>query len=192
MKDFTSTALTAAAIAVAVPLVLRLLVRRSPLAPGELRYSRGFRWFSALMATVPTVGFGLLAALAPRSKAPGETVAMVSVLLAFPALALPLVLEGFRVVHRFDEQGLAYRSPWSARRRLEWSRVTRVRWRKMMKWLDFEVGGEVFHFSPMIGGLEAFADVALRQVPAEVIEPSARAALEQMRAGQSVALLLEP
>jgi hypothetical protein len=121
--------------------------------------------------------------------------AVLFLLLFFPTLCTPLVLEFFRVRHHFDQEGLAFRSPWSQHRHIAWSNVASVKWRRAAKWLDLRThDGMVVHLSPWLAGLKPFAALALARIPSAVLTASAegRAALQVMSAGAGGALMMSP
>jgi hypothetical protein len=105
------------------------------------------------------------------------------------------VLEFVRVQHGFDDVGLTFRSPFSRHRHLAWSDVASVRWRKMMKWLDLRTsGGTTVHISPLLGGLQPFAEKALARIPPAVLVgcSDGRAVLQVMAAGAAGELVTSP
>jgi hypothetical protein len=186
----TSVGVTAGLIAVVVPMVLRALGQASSVEPGRVAYGRTQRGFAAVMSIVPPLGVLALAFAKPPSSI-WEVVAIAMLALFFPALSLPLLLEFTRVAHRYDDRGCDFVSPWSRRRRLEWSEVEELKWRPTLKWLDFHASdARPFHFSPMLGGLEDFATVALASIHPAVLErnPEPASALRLMATGNASAL----
>src|SRR5689334_15843972 len=87
---------------------------------GELRYSRGFRWLALALMLVPTLGLLAILVFAKQSLRPEDRAPFAGMLIGFPLLATPLVLEFFRVQHRFDDARFSFRSPWSRRRSVAW------------------------------------------------------------------------
>jgi hypothetical protein len=187
---------TAVVVAV-VPLVLAGLSRAGALAivkPGELRYSRALRWFASLMALLPPLGVCALLLFVNKPTSPGDRLAFVGLLVFFPALAAPLVLEFVRVRHTYDDAGVSIRSPWSKHREFSWTDVSSLRWRKIAKWFDIKTHqGVTFHVSPWLAGLQRFADVALARIPSAVVaaHPEGRAVLMLMSAGRANDLMTE-
>src|SRR5262245_5999027 len=121
--------LTPLLIAIIVPAVLAALSRAGALAPanpGQLGSSAPVRWFSLVLSILPTMGFLLLGAFA--AVRPSDRIALLATALLFPALTGPLILEFFRVNHRFDDNGITYRSPWTRHRHVAWSDVAVLRW----------------------------------------------------------------
>src|SRR5262249_39250418 len=113
----------------------------------------------------------------------------VALLLFFPTLTLPLVIEFYRVSISFDDAAIHVSSPWSRRRTLLWSEVRTVRWRSVAKWLDLRTERSVVHISPWLVGLEAFAAACKKHLPAEVLSRNPQTAnvlvlMEQGRAGE--------
>ena len=193
-------ALPAFSVALLVPLILAWLSRAGGLSrakPGELRYSRMFRWLALIVTIAPTLGVVAIYLLSQRAQQTldtGERVAFIGMLFCFPALGLPLVIEFFRVRHGFDERGLSFRSPWSRARHIAWNDVASLKWRQIMKWLDIEtVAGTKIHLSPWLAGTRAFAETALEHLPPVVLDryPNERAALQLMVVGHTWALMTE-
>jgi hypothetical protein len=184
--------------ALVVPLVLAWLSRAGALAsakPGELRYGRVPRWFSLLMGLLPPLGVLFILMMQRRPLRPDERIAVLLLLLFFPGVCAPLVLEFYRVRHTFDQEGLMFRSPWSKHRRVTWSDVASLKWRRFAKWLDIRThDGVIIHITPWLAGLRPFADVALARIPAVVLTtcPEGRAVLEIMSAGAGSALMTSP
>ena len=112
---------------------------------------------------------------------------------ALATLSLCAVLEFWRVNHAYDERGLEYRSPWSRHRSVAWIQIKDVKWRPVAKWLDMVPGdgGALFHFSPMLAGMEGLAAIALREIPESALarDPEALAALQLMASGNARALI---
>jgi len=187
-----------AAVAIVVPLALALLARGSlaSVASGEIRYGRLFRWFSLLMGLVPSLGVLVIVLFVQkRPLRPDERLPVVLLIVLFPAIALPLVVEFFRVRHRYDDAGIDFRSPWTKHRRIAWVDVASVRWRRVWKWLDIKTNaGAVVHLSPWLAGLKPFADVALARIPSVVLtaQPEGRAVLQLMSAGVAGELMMSP
>ena len=181
-----------------VPLVLTFLSRGSlaSVEPGDLRYSRLLRWFSLLIGLVPSLAvLTIVLFRQKRSLPPDERVAVVILVVMFPALALPMVVEFLRVRHRYDDEGLTFRSPWSKHRRIAWIDVASVRWRPVWKSLDLKThAGVTVHLSPWLAGLKAFGNVALARIPAVVLttQPEGRAVLQLMSAGVAGELMMSP
>lgn len=184
----------ASAAAVVTPLVLQLLSGKAALAPGTLGYRRGVRLFTVLLAFGPTLVVAGVALFQASPLKDEDRLPVLFLMTLFPALGLPMVLEVFRVKHRYDPMQIDFVSPWSAARTLEWSKVRRVRWRQIVKWLDLEgpEGSRALHVSPMLSGLPEFATLALQRIPVEVLEadPEAHAALLCMKHGYNSALLM--
>jgi hypothetical protein len=117
--------------------------------------------------------------------------AFAAIILFFAALALPLVIEFYRVSISFDEVAIHVSSPWSRRRTLPWREVRAVRWRNVAKWLDLRTERSVVHISPWLIGLEAFAAACKTHLPADVVTRDAEAAsvlvlMQQGRGGELV------
>ena len=190
--------ITLAAVAIVVPLALALLSRGSlaSVSPGEIRYGRLFRWFSLLIGLVPSLAVLTIVLFGQkRPLRPDERLPVVLLVVMFPAIALPLVVEFFRVRHRYDDQSLEFRSPWSKPRRIAWVDVQSVRWRRFVKWFDIKTNtGVVIHLTPWLAGLKPFADVALARIPEVVLiaQPEGRAVLQLMSAGVAGELTMSP
>jgi hypothetical protein len=184
--------------AAVVPIVLALLARGAAarVEPGELRYSRLFRWFSLVVGLLPPLAIlTIVLFVQKRPLRPDERVPVVILVLAFPALASPLILEFFRVRHRYDDAGLMFQSPWSKYRRIAWADVAQVRWRPIWKSLDLKThAGVTVHISPWLAGLRPFADVALARIPSVVLTAHAqgRTVLLLMSAGVAGELMTTP
>jgi hypothetical protein len=185
-------------IAAVVPIVLALLGRGASarVQPGELRYSRGLRWFSLLIGLLPSLAVvTIVLFVQKRPLRPDERLPVVLLIAMFPAIALFMVLEFFRVRHRYDDSGLTFQSPWSKYRRIAWADVASARWRPMWKSLDLKThAGVTVHLSPWLAGLRPFADVALARIPPVVLtaNPQARTVLLLMSAGVSGELMMSP
>jgi len=185
-------------IAAVVPMVLALVSRGAVarVQPGELRYSRGLRWFSLLIGLLPSLAVvTIVLFIQKRPLRPDERLPVVLIVVLFPALALPMVLEFFRVRHRYDDAGLSFESPWSKNRRVAWADVASMRWRPMWKSLDLKThAGVTVHLSPWLAGVGPFADVALARIPPVVLtaDPQARAVLLLMSAGVAGELMMSP
>lgn len=197
MTSDDSNLVTIALVAFIVPVLIAWMARAGAMGvvkPGEVRYARAFRWGTLLLAFAPPLGVAVLAAAQEAPLGPNEVKTVALLMLFFPAIASPLLLEFLRVRHRFNAVGLAYHSPWTAERFLEWSEVTAVRWRQHMKWLDLVTkAGVTVHLSPLLSGLGPFADTASAQIPGSVLEassPDARAVLRLMSLGQAGPLLV--
>src|SRR5262245_35935224 len=120
MADPVTLGITAAVVPIVLALLSRGAVAR--VEPGELRYGRLFRWLSLLMGLVPPLAvLTIVLFLQGRPLRPDERLPVVMLTLMFPALALPLVIEFFRVRHRFDDAGLMFQSPWSKYRWIAWA-----------------------------------------------------------------------
>jgi hypothetical protein len=191
-----SSTITIAIISFVVPLLLAWMARAGALGvvrPGEVRYSRAFRWGFTFLGFGPSAGVAVLAVL-QKDPLDAETLrTVVLLMLFFPAVVAPLLLELLRVRHRFNDVGVAVQSPWSRARVLEWSEVTTIRWRKHAKWLDLSTAsGATVHLSPLLSGLGPFADMALARIHPDVLgasSPDARAALRLMSLGEAGPLL---
>jgi hypothetical protein len=166
------------------------LARGRSSGEGRVRYSNRFRMFFIAMFVVPPVGFAVLAIKNPPVDQ-GDWIALWLIMLLFPMLCLYLLIESLRVDHLYDPDGVSYRSPWSARARFSWAQVQRLRWRSMLKLLDFAAGGRTFHFSPLCSGLEGFARTAIERLPPGVLEraPTETCVLQLMAAGAAHALV---
>src|SRR4051794_13386385 len=112
------------AIAIILPLTLRWLARGQPPQgrPGLLCYSRRARLFAGLFCVGPPLVFSIIALLAAR-EGTGDRATFIKLILFFPALALPLVLEFFLVSITYDSEAIHVSSPWSRRRSLRWSDI---------------------------------------------------------------------
>jgi hypothetical protein len=192
-----SNTVSIAIISVVVPLLIAWMARAGAagaVAPGEIRYSRAFRWGTLFLGFAPSTGVAVLAALQKDPITPEVLRTVVLLMLFFPTVAAPLLLEFLLVRHRFNDVGLAYHSPWSQERFLEWSEVTSARWRKYAKWLDLRTrSGVTVHLSPLLSGLGLFGATALVRIPADVLlasSPDARAVLRLMALGQAGPLLM--
>jgi hypothetical protein len=192
-------AVTPALIALLVPAALGALARAGGLArarPGELRYSRALRWIGVLLAVLPPLAMAAAILFAQkRPLRPDERLPVVLLFVFAPVLMAPVVLELVRVRHSYDEVGFDFRSPWSRHRHVAWSDVASLRWRKVMKSLDLRSsGGTTLHISPLLGGLEPFAELALARIPPAVLAgcPDCRAVLRVMAAGAAGDLLTSP
>src|SRR5215831_13129846 len=153
-------------IALVVPAALAALAKTGGLTrarPGELRYSRALRWIGVLLAVLPPLALAaVILFLQKRPLRPDERLPLVVLFVFAPVLMAPVVLEFVRVRHGYDDVGFTFRSPWSKHRHVAWSDVASVRWRRMMKWLDLRTsGGTTLHISPLLGGLQPFAELAL-------------------------------
>lgn len=176
------------AAAALVPLVMRWLARPSmvPTAPGELVYDKRLRVVSVLFGVIPTTfvaGLGI----ASRPQTRQDLVGFVFVLLLFPTLAAPLVVEALRVRVTFDDCGIHVSSPWSRERTLSWLWIRIVRWNKAIRWLVISDGGATtVRISPLLSGLAAFAVVCRQHVPPEVlqVDPDGAAAIDLMARGR--------
>jgi len=195
MNDFTIRSIAFSLISVVVPVVLRAISGTGG-ARGlsRLQYSKTARFF-ALFTFAPVVAVALAVTFQARPLHEGEGQAVLGLLLGFAAVGILLVLEFFRVVHDYGAAGVTYRSPWSPQRRIEWTSVAAISWRSSSKWLDLVPAGagRRLHFSPMLGGLAPFAQIALERIPAQVLaaEPEAHAALRVMAAGCGRKLLMD-
>jgi len=191
-----SRIITTALIAMLVPLILRgIVARRGGSIPGELRYSGFLRKLSLGMATVPPLLVSAIVTFQDRPLRSDEKPAVALLIGLFPLIASPLLLEVFRVRHSYDDEGFDFRSPWSRHRRLRWSEVASIRWRQHLKWLDIKTsGGAIAHISPLLGGLDGFAQVALARIAPEMLEeaPDAKAVLDLMRQNAAGPLLNSP
>lgn len=193
MDRYLVLGFTHALIVLMVPLVLGALHGRQPTEAQRLRYSYGARIFGT---AIPVGVIVASSALVFTSFVTDEARRPIcGLLLLFSVLGMPLVIEFWGVVHGYDNAGVSYRSPWSGRRRVDWSSIGSVEWRPVLKWLDVRPrdGGRALHLSPMLGGLEEFAQLALRQVPPTALagQVEARAALELMAAGYAARLTLD-
>ena len=190
--------ISVAVIVAVVPLVLALLARGSlaSVASGEIRYGRLLRWFSLIIGLVPPLAvIAAVLFVQKRPLRPDERLPVILLIVMFPGLALPLVVEFFRVRHSYDDAGLVFRSPWSRHRRIAWVDVASVRWRRVAKWLDIKTNtGAIIHISPWLAGLRMFADVALARIPSVVLiaQPEGRAVLQLMSAGVAKELMTSP
>lgn len=127
------TGLTTAAILGLPPLVLRFLSQQASLPPGRLRYGRGPKAFALLAGVAPPLAVAAALALQKRPVREDEWLPIAVLVGLLVSLGGPLVLEFFRVNHAYDEHGIDFASPWSPRRRLEWSAVRDLRWRPSME-----------------------------------------------------------
>jgi len=193
MDRYLVLGFTHALIVLMVPLVLGALHGRQPTEPQRLRYSCGARIFGT---AIPVGVIVASSALVFASFVTDEVRRPIcGLLLLFSLLGMPLVIEVWGVAHDYDNAGVSYRSPWSGRRRVDWWSIGAIEWRPVFKWLDIRPrdGGRPLHLSPMLGGLEEFARLALRQVPPTALggQVEARAALELMAAGYAARLTLD-
>jgi len=189
------------AVAIGLPIILPLLLlglsRAGALAAvqiGELRYARTFRWFGLLFLLIPTLGLLTIFIFLSEPLDRSGFVSFLSLLVFFLAGGLAMVLEFFRVRHRYDDTGLSFRSPWSRHRHLAWTDVQSIKWRRFMKSLDIEtVSGATARMSPWLSGLKPFADVALARLPSVVLSscPQARVVLQLMSAGAAGTLMTD-
>jgi len=193
MDRYLVLAFTHALIVLLVPLLLAAIHGRQPTEPQRMRYSLGARIFGAAIPTgviLSSLTLVFTSFVADEARRP-----IYGLLLLFSLLGMPLVIEFWGVVHGYDNAGVSYRSPWSGRRRVDWSSIGSIEWRPVLKWLDVRPrdGGRALHLSPMLGGLEEFAQLALRQVPPTALggQVEARAALELMAAGHAARLTLD-
>jgi hypothetical protein len=174
-------------IGVLVPIILLALARsasRGASSPGVIDYSKTLKRAFLALAFGPSLLFAALFAFRPPPDAADDWPHLLAIILLFPAIAWPLLLEALRVRHTFDEEGIHVQSPWSRRRFIRWSDVASIRWRNVMKWLDLRTsGGERLHVSPLMNGLDGFARAARAHLPAPVLDAAssdARAVLALM------------
>ena len=161
---------------------------------GEIAYSRALHVVFVALGVVP---LALIAALVIAKPPRGDDWLWIALLVAmFGLMTTPLWLETLRVRHRYDDEGIDYRSPWTRHRRVAWSSVVSVRWRGVMKWFDLETeSGDVLHVSPLQVGLEGFARMAKARLPASVLVAApadAKAVVELMERGLAAQLLMSP
>lgn len=184
---------TAVVVAAVVPLVLGWLMKSRAVTPNTLAYSTTVKVFGLVVMLAPPLLVVAALVLQPAPLKPEDVGPLVGIIVMFAALGGPLALEFFRVQHQFDAEGITFRSPWSTERRLAWRDVTALKWRPQLKWLDLHgaPGLAPLHLSPMLGGLQPFAELVLQRLPPEVLaaSPEGRRALELMAKGQAGALL---
>ncbi len=168
----------------AVPWALRAMSGPPHLTKPELRYSNVAKGFA-----VVALGGAATVTLLGGVRHPAGMA-----MLALTAVVLALASEFFGVRHDYDDTGITYRSPWSRRRRVSWSEIEKVEWRPVAKWLDLETrDGRRLHFSPMLGGLAGFAQLAVRQLTplALVRGTEAQTVLHLMAAGHGAILTID-
>lgn len=174
---------------------LRALVGPARLADGRhLRYSNAARGFAILsLLFVPMVALAVTFLGDPPPMKDLKILLIVGAVLV--AINITMAIEVFLVEHQYDDAGVDYRSPWSSKRRIGWANIAKIEWRPVLKWLDLVPadGSKRLHFSPMVGGLAPFAQLALQQIPpyAWAGQSEARVVLELLAAGQGAQLLVD-
>src|SRR5690242_5403093 len=98
-----SVAITVAAISIVVPIVFRWLgARRGAPPSGQLRYSNTFKRFALGLGFAPPAVVAIAVALQERPLRPDEGPAVVLLLVLFPAITGPLLVEFYGVMHTYD------------------------------------------------------------------------------------------
>ena len=95
-------------------------------------------------------------------------------------------LELAAVAHRLGPSGIERVTPWRSRVLIRWAEVVVLGWSGSIRAFGLRNRhGERLRLSAQLQGLDRFAALALREVPAEVLdaEPGARARLERLAAG---------
>jgi hypothetical protein len=152
--------------------VMRVLMRRSRSASGQLEYSQLFKWFSLGMTVLTSVGVAALALAIPLETTE-DWLALAGLIALMPAVGLWMVIESWGVRHAPSAEGIDFRSPWSRRRFAPWTEVEGVRWRRYLKLLELRIGGGgAMRFSPLLQGLDGFAQMALERLPSPVLQSS--------------------
>jgi hypothetical protein len=186
------SAITVATILVTVHLLLRLLARQGRMPSGRLAYGPALKAFAVLICLAGPLLLLVVVAILKHPLRPNDWPALASIVALFGFIGGGLALEVFRVGAAFDEFGIEFASPWSPRRRIEWSAVSSLRWQPSARLLDLlgPAGVRPIHINPMLSGLDAFARTALERVAPEVLvqSPPARGALLLMRDGKSATL----
>lgn len=177
-----------------IPLLLRAMCGPPSLPPGRcLRNGKGMRWFGLFILLVALL-IALAAGLQARPLRPSEITAVESMVLGFSLAGLFFLVGPYAVDFSYDDAGITRRSLWVLTRRIAWSDIELVEWRRWARTLALVPrGGErAVSISPMLGGLAPFAALALQQIPVYVlVAPSeGRAALSLMAAGKHAELFV--
>ena len=175
--------------------VMRVLMARSSCPPGQLQYSRRFKLFSLAMSVLSAAFVVVLALAVDPPKTSEDWVAVAGLVALGPSVGLWMVIESWRVRHRFSADRIAFKSPWSRGRFAPWTEVEGLRWRKALKWLEIGIhGGRVMRFSPLLQGLDEFAQTALERLPRQVLQssPTEETVLRLMARNEVAPLVLTP
>ncbi len=186
-----------AIVAVALPIVIRLLTSGAarPIEPGTLRYGKAAKAFGIVItAALPVMVVVIL--IIEKKPTRAEDVPWILLIISLGlSLGAPLLGEFTRVRIEYDDQVLRIVTPWSRNRHIDWASVQQVRWRASLKWLDFRTAdGAVIHVSPLLSGLPAFGEHALKRLPevAQLSSPEGLAVLMLFARGRGGELVLSP
>ncbi len=167
------TILTAIAVPIVVPLVMRALSRRAledhlpEATSSELRYGTALKALGVIGLVL-----GLFIMVVPAALNRHEFLALtprafVIGLLAVPVGALMILLlpETFLVRHRADTTGLTLGSIFRRPHRFTWQEIQSVEYSVAASWFVFRsVDGRVGRVSPLMVGLRTFAELTLAHV----------------------------
>jgi hypothetical protein len=107
-----------------------------------------------------------------------------AIFVGFALLSSCIIVDYFRARHEVQEEGLAYRKFFGARKYLRWSDLRAVRYDPGMKWFRLETqSSEVARLSVMLMGLPEFARVLLLHAPRSAIESDTRQVLKATAEG---------
>jgi hypothetical protein len=153
-----------------------------------LAYSPRQRTFAVGNATVLLSALSAMVVALPM-RTPGDLWAFFGLMVMSTLLTAPLLLEFYKVSFSYDDAGITVHSPWSRTPTLLWSEVQRVRWQRVMKWLDLRDarGTVVVRLSVGLVGLEGFARTCREHIAAAILDADADAAavITLMERGQA-------
>jgi hypothetical protein len=147
----------------------------------------------AIACVAPAILVSAVVLIADEPLKPGDQKAVAFLILLFLGLGGVMVIDFFGTRHRYDEQGLTYRTPWTRKRSLRWADVSELKWSLSMKWLVIrDAGGVKFRISPLLGGLDGLGRTAQQHIPRAVLDasPAGAAVLELMRRGHVFGLVM--
>jgi hypothetical protein len=173
MESVIPHAITGTVVVLVVRLVQQYLHDRKRATVGavdgvaHLRYGPVFRWLSAALLVVPSVGFSALAWANPPQTT-GDTLAWLGLQAGFLVLGVPLVFEAFGVRHRVDRWGLHYRTPWSRERTIPWENVREITWSERARWwVVTTYDGDRARLPELLDGIDTFLESARCYAPVE-------------------------
>lgn len=137
--------------------------RRDATGARVLEYGRPFR---AVFVTIAILWVAMAAWVAiDEPPEQGNLPAMLSVLAAFEAGTIALVLTFYRHSIRLTEHGIGRRSPWTRDIEVSWGQVQQVRYNRVTKEFVIETAAGRIRVARCLDGLAALRDEIARRVP---------------------------
>lgn len=121
--------------------------------PGKLRFGSFIKGLGLACLVFSVIPLAVLLTGNYEVDKPGETTALIGLILGFGVLAIGLIAEGFFVKGSFSEESIHFKSPWTGTKDECWSDLESLSFNRLCQWYTLEFdSGAVIRISTFLGG----------------------------------------